>query len=244
MDVSFSRPISRTTAKPNVAVGPGVNRSCENGMRNSASQPSAVARDADVPHGVPAVVVVGVVEPVAILLDAGRVDGELVRGAAIVKRIDEDAEPVARRVVVAPREIGDDLVRLGIERSHPHVERRRIVGDAKLGPLARLGPLFRLTLDKRRHRHERLPSLVGEGHALPRARAASEPAPTSMAASPRCPGGLPGRGVESISDASEKRRRGSGLPLAERQTSSDLDESTADLVCSIVARGLHDVNRY
>jgi hypothetical protein len=125
-----------------------------------------VAGDVHVPHRVPAVVAIGVVEPVAILLDAGRVDRELVGGAAIVIRVDEDAEPVARGIVVAPREIRDDLVRFGIERSHPHIEGGGIVGDAKLRPLARLGPLFRLTLDEPRLRDERLPSLIGQGHAL------------------------------------------------------------------------------
>ena len=41
--VSFSRPISRTTAKPNVVSADGRKRSCENGIRNSARQP-AVSR--------------------------------------------------------------------------------------------------------------------------------------------------------------------------------------------------------
>ena len=39
MSVSFSRPICRETAKPNDRDGPGVKRSCENGMRNSADHP-------------------------------------------------------------------------------------------------------------------------------------------------------------------------------------------------------------
>ena len=39
MDTSFSRPISRRTAKPNVSRLPGSKRSCENGIRNSAFQP-------------------------------------------------------------------------------------------------------------------------------------------------------------------------------------------------------------
>src|SRR5205814_7895575 len=39
--VSFNRPISRTTANPNVSSLDGRKRSCENGMRNSARQPPA-----------------------------------------------------------------------------------------------------------------------------------------------------------------------------------------------------------
>ena len=44
VDVSFSRPISRDTAKPNVVRSRGLNRSCENGIRNSAGPAVRVAR--------------------------------------------------------------------------------------------------------------------------------------------------------------------------------------------------------
>jgi hypothetical protein len=37
--VSFSRPMWRTTARPNVDASDWRNRSCENGMRNCARQP-------------------------------------------------------------------------------------------------------------------------------------------------------------------------------------------------------------
>src|SRR5439155_6074746 len=40
--VSLRRPISRTTARPTVFDSPGAKRSCENGIRNSAVQPSAL----------------------------------------------------------------------------------------------------------------------------------------------------------------------------------------------------------
>ena len=69
-DVSASRPISRITAKPTGPPSVLLKRSCENGMRNSAVQPSGVARDFHVPDRVPAVVTRAVVEVVAIGLDA------------------------------------------------------------------------------------------------------------------------------------------------------------------------------
>ena len=39
MDVSFACATVRTIAKPNDELAAGLNRSCENGMRNSARQP-------------------------------------------------------------------------------------------------------------------------------------------------------------------------------------------------------------
>ena len=53
------------TARPKVLVCAGLKRSCENGMWNSADQPSDRA-NGDVPDRVPAVVAASVIEPVAI----------------------------------------------------------------------------------------------------------------------------------------------------------------------------------
>ena len=55
------------------------------------------AHDPDVPYRVPAPIAVGIVEPVRIDLDAGRVDAELIGRAIVVKGIDEDGNPIGRR---------------------------------------------------------------------------------------------------------------------------------------------------
>src|SRR5262249_52084923 len=93
-----------------------------------------VAADHDVPHRVPAVVRAVVVEPVRVLLHAGRVDRELVRGAPIVIGVDEDANPVRGGPHVAPREEADDLVGLRVERAHGNVDGRAVDDDAGLRP--------------------------------------------------------------------------------------------------------------
>jgi hypothetical protein len=61
------------------------------------------------PDGVPTGVVVRVGEPVAVLLHAGRVHRELVGGAPVLVGVDQDADPVGRRVAVAARADADDL---------------------------------------------------------------------------------------------------------------------------------------
>jgi hypothetical protein len=70
-----------------------------------------VARDGDVPDGVPALIFVAVVEIVLVPFDADRIDAELVRGPPIVIRIDRDVDPVGRRVRVAACQNADNLVR-------------------------------------------------------------------------------------------------------------------------------------
>ena len=117
-------------------------------MRNSARQPSACRADGDVPHGVPARVVVRVGEPVAVLLDAGGVDGELVRRSPVAVRVDDDAHPVGRRSFVAPRQHADDLVRLRIDRAHGDVERRAVVRHAHLGLVRRLAAFVGIALEE------------------------------------------------------------------------------------------------
>ncbi len=129
-----------------------------------------IARHAHRPDGVPAAVAARIVEPVAILLHARRVDGEFVRGAAIVVRVDEYAEPVARRIVVAARQKGDDSVRLGVVRADLHVQRRRVERHAKLGALARRGALARLALDECGDRAGGAPDRIGQRTAGRRGR--------------------------------------------------------------------------
>ena len=92
-----------------------------------------VARDLHVPHRVPAVVVGAVVEVVAVGLDAGGVDAELVGGAAVVVRVDGDLEPVGRRALVAAGEHAGDAAGLAVEGPDGDVERQVVVGDARLG---------------------------------------------------------------------------------------------------------------
>ena len=93
------------------------------------------------------------------------------------------------------------------------------------------------------HRDQRLPSLIGQGDALARAgnfwsvRGVDRWRRRAAAAGRRPPAGR-------IRAAKTARRRGSELSGGSRQTSSELDESTAALVCGIVARAVHDVDRY
>ena len=49
VEVAFRRPTSRAMAKPKVFVSAGLNRSCENGILNSASQPRS-SRDTVTSH--------------------------------------------------------------------------------------------------------------------------------------------------------------------------------------------------
>ena len=153
----------------------------------------AVARHADVPHRVPAVVEVVVVEPVAVHLHARRVHGELVRGPVIMIRVDQDVDPVAGRIEIAPREVGDDLVRLVVVGADLHEQRGRIVGDAELGALAGLAGVVRLALDERVNGCGGLPDLVAQ-----------------LAAGPHRPGGRDGDGIHA-------RRRGCGRCRRERE---------------------------
>ena len=120
----------------------------------------AIARDADVPHRVPAVVAVVVVVPVPIHLHAGRVDRELVCGAFVVVGIDQDVDPVAGRIEIAPCEIGDDPVRVAVERADLYEEGALVVRDAKLRALTRRSRVVRLALHERVDRSGRTPRLL------------------------------------------------------------------------------------
>ena len=133
-----------------------------------------IARDAHVPHRIPAVIAAVVVEPVAIHLDAGRVDAELVRGAPVVVGVDQHAHPVAGRFVVAASEVGDDLAWLGIVGADLDEEGGRVVRDSKLGALARLAAIVRLALHEAAGRRYRLPhrriQLAGDADGIGRGR--------------------------------------------------------------------------
>ena len=74
-------------------------------MRNSALHPVAAATDLGVPDGIPAVVVVVVVEPVGVPLHTRCVDRKLISGPAVVVRVDEDVNPVGLRISIASRQI-------------------------------------------------------------------------------------------------------------------------------------------
>src|SRR5438093_1196210 len=92
------------------------------------SKPTLALSSGDFAGAVPPAFAVAVVEPVAILLDAGRIHRKLERGAAVVIRVDQDANPIRRRVVVAAGEQSSDARALRLERTHRDVERRRIEG--------------------------------------------------------------------------------------------------------------------
>ena len=128
----------------------------------------SVARHGDVPHGVPALVAVAVGEPVAVLLHAGRVYGELVRRAPVVIRVDDHSDPVRRRWRITPGPDAHDPVRLAIEGAHGHVDVRRVVGDPHLAAERRRRTLARVALDElgdgHRARPDRFAELPVEAH--------------------------------------------------------------------------------
>ena len=124
--------------------------------------PFGVAADRDVPHRIPAAVVVGVVEPVGIEFDAGGVDAELERGPAVVVRVDEHRDPIRRRRIIAPREQSDDLVRLRIVSPHRDIERRAIEEHPHLGGVRRFGAFGRLALTKICDGDDVAPALFGQ----------------------------------------------------------------------------------
>ncbi len=69
-----------------------------------------VALDLHVPHRVPAVVALTVVEVVAIRLDANGIDAELIRRPLVEVRIDDDADPVRGGALIAAGENADEFV--------------------------------------------------------------------------------------------------------------------------------------
>ncbi len=93
-----------------------------------------VASRHDLPDGVPTVVVVRIVEPVGILLDANRVHAELIRRPLVVIRVDQHVDPIRRRVGIAPGQEAHDAIRIGIKGVHADVDRRGVKRHARLGP--------------------------------------------------------------------------------------------------------------
>ena len=77
-------------------------------------------------------------------------------------RVDQDVDPVAGRIEIAPREVGDDLVGLGVVGENPHEQCGRVVGDAELGTLARRAGVVRLALDEPVRGLHGLPELVAQ----------------------------------------------------------------------------------
>ena len=116
-----------------------------------------VARDGDVPHGVPAAVVVPVVGPGAVLLHARGIDAELERRAAIVERVDDDLQPVGRGFGVAPRAQADEPIGLRVVRADRDVEIRGVVHHLHVGREGRRGAVLRIAL----------PEVADGGHLLP-----------------------------------------------------------------------------
>ena len=105
-----------------------------------------VLHDLHVPHRVPTVVVVPVVEVVAIGLHAHGVHRKLVSRAAIVERVDDHFHPIGRRSLVTTRQHADDAGRLAVEGVDGDVERGVVVDEAGLGAFARRRAFGRLAL--------------------------------------------------------------------------------------------------
>ena len=125
--------------------------------------PAIRARRHDhVPDRVPALIFVAVVEVVLVLFHAGRIHRELVRGAFVVIRIDEDGDPVRRRLRVPARQEAGDLGWLRIVRKDRDVEMLGVVGHARLGREARRRALFRLALHEPINPRCPQPHFVGE----------------------------------------------------------------------------------
>jgi hypothetical protein len=105
-----------------------------------------VARRHRVPPAVPVGAHVGVVEPDAVELHAGRVDLEVIRAGLVVLRADVDGDLVAVDVAVAPGQPADDLLGVRVEAAHRDVDRVVIVQHAQLGLLGRRLGLVREVL--------------------------------------------------------------------------------------------------
>jgi len=75
--------------------------------------------------------------------------------------IDQDVDPVAGRIEIAPREIGDDPVRVAVERADLYEVGALVVRDAKLRALTRRSRVERLALHERVDRNGRTPRLLG-----------------------------------------------------------------------------------
>ena len=103
-----------------------------------------------VPDAVPVgVVIPSLVGHLRIPLCARGIGGELVRVAAVVKGIQDDAEAVtAAGVVVLLQVTDDDFRRLHVVREHTEVERVVCVEDSNVGVVGRVGAFAGIILDE------------------------------------------------------------------------------------------------
>ena len=122
-----------------------------------------VSRGRDVPHRVPPRVLVGVVEIVGVLLDAGGVYRELEGGAPVEVGIDDHGHQVRIRLLVAPRQLARDLAGAGVECPDVYVESGVPVQHARLGPLCGGFALVRLELGETRGRGGSMPCRFPHG---------------------------------------------------------------------------------
>ena len=84
----------------------------------------------DIPDGVPVHVPFGAIEPEGVHLDTGRIDGELEGGPLVVIAVEGGIDPVGGAFVVAPRQVGHYLVRLGIVCLDADVDSPVVVDDS------------------------------------------------------------------------------------------------------------------
>ena len=110
--------------------------------------PLGIAGHRNVPHRVPAVVLVVVVVVIAVELHADRVDGKGIGGPPVVVRVDVDAHPIGSGPHVAARQEGLDSRRVRIEGPDGDVDGLVVVGDPCFRALGRRGALGRLPLDE------------------------------------------------------------------------------------------------
>src|SRR5207247_842789 len=87
----------------------------------------------DIPDGIPGEIFVAVVVNGGVHFYAGRIDAELVAGAPVMVGVDEEPNHVGRRKTVTSFEQFDDTIWVGVERSHEHIQIRRVVRDPRFG---------------------------------------------------------------------------------------------------------------
>ena len=169
VSVSFSRPICRTTAKPNVALSAGWKRSCENGMRNSARQPSVSRETATSQTASQPLSSLPSFDHARSSFTPAGIDAELEGGAPIVERVDDHAQPVGRGIGVAARAQADEPIGLGVVRADGDIEVGRVVDDLDVRGERRRCAVLRIALAE----------VADRGHVLPDA---SVNAPSSLIA--------------------------------------------------------------
>ena len=89
----------------------------------------------DIPYAIPRRVFDNVGVDGIVAFHTSRIDGQLYAGAAVVKRVDNDLNLVARCFYVAAAEQWTDAVRMGIVGPYKHVQVMIVVGDPHLGSI-------------------------------------------------------------------------------------------------------------